>query len=89
MRRRTPAMAAARRQRDIRARRLCEQEFLESRARGLLKAAPIVDRDQNSRFRTTLRHDLWAVLEAAIQQFAEACLRILNRPTVHDPPHLG
>src|SRR5215210_6573664 len=70
---------ALRRYRDLGSWRLCEEQLFESRLRAL-EPAPLLERDQDGGLYALLSDDLRTFVEARLQQFAEVCLRVLDRP---------
>lgn len=66
-----------------------EQQLFQVRPGHPLQPPPLLDGKEHNSFDATLGHDLRPFGESGIQQLAEPCLGILNRPSsAHESPHL-
>jgi hypothetical protein len=63
-----------------RAARVGEKQFFQRRTSRTLQAAPSVHRHQNGGLRAALGDRPRTFAQAGIQELAEACLGVLNRP---------
>lgn len=78
-----PSLFSSLRHVQLPSRLIGQQQRLQRGPRRALKLLPLLQGHQNRSACPAPRHNLWAFLQAGLEQLAEPRLCILNRPTLH------